>query len=604
MSHSHKSARNVKKFYQKLGLLASLVMLSTSLLVACGSEELPPNPGTTGAGSTTSAVTVTPVITFANDTATATPTPIQGIRIAIDQTKVLHTISPYIYGLAGTDGTPEYDQQLKIPYARWGGNPSSRYNWVIGNAWNTGRDGGFHNTNYENEADPDTLRNVAEESVESSKKLGQAFLFTIPTIGWVAKDSVTTSFSYQVPDRGAVPEQPGSDKIVGYDPTANRQRTSVQSKAKKGAPFVLQPNPDSPVIYQDEFVARLVKKYGKAADGGVKFYAMDNEPELWSQTHTDVHPARVGYDEILSKFLEYADAIKAVDPTAQITGPVSNGWNAYFYSELDRGSDNFLTAADRKAHNNMPFLAWFLSEVKKYDDKVGYRTLDVLDIHYYPQGQGVFDGDTGADANTLRLNSVRSLWDPTYVDESWIADRVRLIPRMQELINQYYPGTKLAINEWDFGADKTLNGGLAIANTLGVYARYDLYMAAYWRYPDPTGAGFQAFKMYTNLDGKGTRFGDQSIEAKSSIPAQVSSYAAIDSKTGRMQLMLINNRPDRDVTVELQLTKDLPQQDARLFELGPATNERLAERSAVKVVGSKISVNIPAYTAIMLDMQP
>jgi hypothetical protein len=271
---------------------------------------------------------------------------------------------------------------------------------------------------------------------------------------------------------------------------------------------------------------------------------------------------------------------------------------------LDRGSDNFKTAADRKAHNNLPFLAWFLSEVKKHDEKVGYRTLDVLDIHYYPQAQGVFGGDTGTDANDLRLNSVRSLWDPTYIDDSWIAQRIRLIPRMQELINQYYPGTKLAINEWNFGADKTLNGGLAIANTLGVFGRYDLYMAAYWRFPEANGAGFQAFKMYTNFDNQGTRFGDQAIEAKSSTPTQVTSYAAINSKTGRMQLMLINNRPDRDLTVELQLTKDLPQQDARLFELGPATNERLVERSNVKMVGSKISVKIPAYTAIMLDMQP
>ncbi len=64
---------------------------------------------------------------------------------------------------------------------------------------------------------------------------------------------------------------------------------------------------------------------------------MDNEPDLWDSTHTDVHPARMGDDDLLRTFLDYAAAVKAVDPDAQVTGPVSWGWTGYEYSPLDRG---------------------------------------------------------------------------------------------------------------------------------------------------------------------------------------------------------------------------------------------------------------------------
>ncbi|NWJ45892.1 MAG: hypothetical protein HXX08_08440 [Chloroflexi bacterium] len=592
--------KNIARPKYLLPLAVCSIILSSMLLGACTDNSVPSlPPGTRGPIIFESTPTET-----ASTTAAATTTVNRGITIDIDQTKVLHQISPYIYGIAGTDQSTEYLQQLRPTLFRWGGNPSTRYNWVLGNAWNTGRDGGFHNTSYNNPADPNTVRNVLEESLQVTKDLNAPMLVTIPTIGWVAKNSDPQFFSWQVPDLGAVPDKPGSQAIIGYDPTANRQRTSVISKATKGAPFVFQPNPDSPVIYQDELIARLVKKFGRADQGGVKFYAMDNEPELWSTTHTDVHPTRVGYDEILNQFLEYSSAVKAVDPTAQIAGPTTSGWTYYFNSELDRGNDNFRTAADRKAHNDMAFLPWFLSKVREYDEKVGYRTLDILDIHYYPQASGVFAGDTGTNANDLRLNAVRSLYDPNYVDESWIAQRIRLIPLMYEWINQYYPGTKLAINEWNFGADHTLNGGLAIANALGIFGRYNLYMASYWQSPESNGAGFQAFKMYTNFDGNGTRFGDQALDAKSSSPLYIASYAALNNTTGHMQIMLINNKPGRNVTVTVQLAKAIAEQDADVYELSANTNDRLVKQTPLKITGDNFPVSVPGYSAILIDLKP
>jgi hypothetical protein len=110
--------------------------------------------------------------------------------------------------------------------------------------------------------------------------------------------------------------------------------------------------------------------------------------------------------------------------------------------------------------------------------------------------------------------------------------------------------------------------------------------------------------MYTNFDSNGTRFGDQSLDAKSSSPLFVTSYAAINSKTGRMQTVLINQRPDRPYTVEVALAKPISEQEASVYELSAATNERLVKKEPLKVSGNTIKITIPAYTALLLDLDP
>ena len=46
-----------------------------------------------------------------------------------------------------------------------------------------------------------------------------------------------------------------------------------------------------------------------------------------------------------------------------------------------------------------------------------------IDLHYYPQETNVaLTSDDSAATAALRLRSLKSLYDPTYVDESWIAN--------------------------------------------------------------------------------------------------------------------------------------------------------------------------------------
>jgi hypothetical protein len=389
--------------------------------------------------------------------------------------------------------------------------------------------------------------------------------------------------------------------IAKYDPTDNRARTSLPSFARKGARFADKPDLTDGKVFQDEWVAYLVSKFGTAASGGVRFYVVDNEPDLWSETHTDVRPAQTGYDDMLANFREYAAAIKDVDPSAYVMGPAISGWTGYLYSPLDRGTDAFKTSADRKAHGNIPYLPWFLDQMHKSDAAEGRRTLDVLDIHYYPQGRNVYQGATDEATNALRLRQTRSLWDPSYSDESWIKEPVRLIPRLREWIDRFYPGTQLAIGEWNWGAEKTMNGAVAIADVLGIYGREGVDLACYWTAPPKGSPGALAFSMYTNYDGQGSGFGDTVLKATSDAPVDdIAVYASKDSSTGSMVLMLINKRSDAELPTDIDLAGWTGDTSVSAYRLAGAAPTAIQPLTGVTASSGKLSVRLPASSITLL----
>jgi len=545
---------SLKRFAPKGDSWAHVVLPLSLLGIAKGGESI------TGISFQADGKTQQPPVALDDirllpDLALPSPATQTTVSISIDAQADTHPISPLIYGMAFAPAS--YLTDLRLGVNRWGGNDKSRYNWVQGNSCNAARDWGWRNRKAVDADLPAAPSSAADRFVSQNRDAGVASLLTIPTLGWVARDDDNNHASQNVPNGGGAPLQGANGAIAGYNPDANRALTSVPSLARSPRAFNFNPAPDTAPVYQDEWVSHLKTRFGGAGHGGVRLYAMDNEPDLWDATHTDVRPARMGYDDLLHTFLDYASAVKAVDPDAQITGPVSWGWTGYEYSSLDRGDDNFHTHADMNRHGGQWFVPWFLSQVHAHDAKTGHRTLDVLDIHFYPQGDGLFNGSGGAtdtNANARRLRSVRSLWDPTYQDESWIAQSIHLIPRMKQWVAQGYPGTKLAITEWNFGADTTMNGGLAAAEALGVFGRAGLDMACYWAYPPDGSPGYLAFKLFRNADNQGHGLGDIACRATSARPDLVSAYAAQDTRTHALTVILLNKSPHAAATVPLALS--------------------------------------------------
>src|SRR5262249_5230871 len=148
--------------------------------------------------------------------------------------------------------------------------------------------------------------------------------------------------------------------------------------------------------------------------------------------------------EIRDKILDFGAKIKAVDPTALVVGPEEWGWSGYFYSGYDQqygAAHGWSALPDRASHGNADYLPWLLDALRQNQTATGTRLLDVFTVHYYPQG-GEFSDDVSAAMQARRNRSTRSLWDPSYVDETWIADRVQLIPRLRGWVAAQYPGTR------------------------------------------------------------------------------------------------------------------------------------------------------------------
>jgi len=470
-----------------------------------------------------------------------------GPALSVDVSADRRPISPYIYGMNFAD--EDLAAELHLPVRRWGGNSTSRYNWQ-NDTLNTGSDWYFENVPQENDH-PELLPDgsTTDRFIEQDRRTGTQTLLTIPMIGWTAKRR-TAGHPF---DCGFSINKYGNqqDNDSAWDPDCGN---GVRSN---GSPVTGNNPQDSstaitPVFVQN-WMNHLASRYGTAASGGVRFYNLDNEPMLWNSTHRDVHPDGTGYDELYNRTVQYAAAIKASDPEAKTLGPVLWGWTAYYYSALDittGGANWWDTRPDRKNHGDIPFVAWYLQQMQAYQQSHGTRLLDYLDLHYYPQAQGVFSdspGDAGLQA--LRLRSTRSLWDPNYADESWIAGTeggpaVRLIPRMQAWVDANYSGTKLAISEYSWGAMCHINGALAQAEVLGIFGREKLDLATLWGPPSSEQPGAFAFRMYRNYDGQGNGFGEMGVRAASADQSQLAIYAAQRTVDNALTILVINKNTD------------------------------------------------------------
>jgi len=179
----------------------------------------------------------------------------------------------------------------------------------------------------------------------------------------------------------------------------------------------------------------------------------------------------------------------------------------------------------------------------------------------------------------LRRNrSTRSLWDLNYLDESWINDRVQLVPRLKSWVNTYYPGTLTGLTEYNWGAETHINGATAQADILGIFGREGLDMAARWTTPDASTPTYKAMKMYRNYDGNKSIFGDISVAATGPNPDNLSVFAAERSVDGALTIMVISKYLSGSTPATVNLASFPHNGTAQVWQLS-ATNaiNRLAD---------------------------
>ncbi|HKV39214.1 MAG TPA: PKD domain-containing protein, partial [Blastocatellia bacterium] len=217
--------------------------------------------------------------------------------------------------------------------------------------------------------------------------------------------------------------------------------------------------------------------------------------------------------------------------------------------------------------------------------------------HYYPQG-GELGNDTSQATVLLRNRSTRSLWDPNYVDESWINDKVMLIPRLKNWVNTYYPGTLTAVTEYNWGAESDINGATAQADVLGIFGREGLDLATRWTTPDATTPAYNSIKMYRNYDGQKSTFGDVSVQDAVPSPDDLSSFAAVRSTDGALTVMIINKALSGNTPVTVNLANFTANGPAQVWQLTAANAiTRLADAN---LSGNSLGLTLPQQSITLV----
>ncbi len=512
--------------------------------------------------------------------------------VLVDAARNRRPISPLIYGVAFASSNQL--QALNVPLNRSGGNSETRYNWQL-NAHNRAADWYFESL-ADSPADPGAQ---GDQFVADSRNGGADPMITLPMIGWVAKLGPNRArlASFSIARYGAQ-----TDRDAQWFPDAGNGIS-----AATGQPISSNDPADANVLvdskFQQDWVRHLINRWHDSAGGGVRYYILDNEPSLWHSTHRDVVKTGLRMADLRDRLVDYAARVRAIDPGAWIAGPEEWGWSGYFYSGYDQqwgGQNGWSSFPDRAANGGMDYLPWLLDQLRRHDQTSGQRSLDLFTVHYYPQG-----GEYGSDVSTamqLRRNrSTRSLWDPNYRDESWINDRVRLIPRLKDWVNQYYPGLKTGMTEYSWGADNHINGATAQADILGILGREGLDLATRWVVPASGAPAFKAIQIYRNYDGARSAFGELSVFADAPNPDNLSAFAAIRSGDGALTVMAIN-KITAGSALSLTLTNFAPRGSAQVWQLTAAG--QIVRQADAALAGLTLASALPPQSITLFVIPP
>jgi hypothetical protein len=514
------------------------------------------------------------------------PTKLPHVTAAIDCRAHAAHISPGIYGMAfyGPNDEKRSAAQwlLGATGRRWGGNSTSTYNWEV-SAWNTGNDWFWENH------DVSSYKQYIEENVAH----GMTGAVTVPMMGWVSKDTSSNSFPVSVygPQQATDPYR--QDAGNGKDKSGKLIPPGPQTRAYTAA------GPD----YVKRWVQAIRAEDAKTGRRSVTIYMLDNEPSLWSDNHRDAHPEPLGYDELVRRTIEYGTAIREADPGALIAGPSEWGWTGYLYSAKDKAGGGPSARPDRRAHGDVPLVAYYLKALAEHERTTGTRILDILDLHNYPTGDHVYGDAVDADTAALRVRSTRMLWDPTYYDETWIKEPIKLIPRMRQWVSENYPGRALCIGEWNYGGEEHISGALAIAEVLGHFAQSGLEYAYYWTYPTDGSPAMWAFRAFRDFDGRGGRFLDWYTPASVTGNDSTSVFASRD-ESGKHLVTIVVNRSRKDgamAEVDVSSCGKVASVSTYAYEGG---RRGFATRTSnVASGGSKLSQALAPYSITVLDVQ-
>jgi hypothetical protein len=165
-------------------------------------------------------------------------------------------------------------------------------------------------------------------------------------------------------------------------------------------------------------------------------------------------------------------------------------------------------------------------------------------------------------------------------------------------VASYYPGTKTAVTEYNWGAENHINGATAQADILGIFGREGLDLATRWTTPDPSTPTYKAIQLYRNYDGVRSAFGETSVRATAPNPDTLSAFAALRSTDGALTVMIVCKSLTGTTPLTLSLSGFSPRGPARIWQL--TSTNAITRLTDLSVAGNAISASLPPQSVTLL----
>ena len=371
----------------------------------------------------------------------------------------------------------------------------------------------------------------------------------------------------------------------------------------KNDSYLSSPDTEDDAVYMDEYVSYLVNKYGYAADGGINGYFLGNEPENYSELYPDAVTEKMTAEELVTRSSELAYAVKKIDPTALVYGPSLNGIISFININ---NSDDW----DQYSNEYSWFIDYYLASMKNKSDSMGMRLLDVLDVKYHTEAtnslyQPIINSSDRL-SDSIRMQAPRILWDSSYTENSNAVlmhnEHIPLIPTLDASINMYYPGTKLSFSEYNFGGGDVISGGIAVADTLGIFASYNVHMACVKPNTDDISFIKSALNIYTNYDGEGSRFGNNLVRSENDGDIMSSVYASINGNDeSTLKVIIINKNQTAKKSTEINIRSKADFNAVDIYSFGGENPEIIKQDSIEGISENSFAIDLEPLSVYMLD---
>lgn len=268
---------------------------------------------------------------------------------------------------------------------------------------------------------------------------------------------------------------------------------------------------DNKQVVKRTFTSQSAYEMVKYLNGDLQLnivdFSLGNEFSIWHETHAQVWPTKDGIsaDEYIDRYIDFALAIRKAQKevngnsnSIKIWGPeISSSWlewNTGNFSKDCTWTDIPGQVACSYGKGKFDhFMPYFLSrltmaEKNKKINPSGEKLLDYLSVHYYPNFRtkisdphSIITNEQGRQLVPEILESTRLLHEPSFINNIDMSSFRKFSPnilgRTKEWIKQYYPNTKLAINEFAVDSDYRTTGyhpiirPLYLADSIGIFAK-------------------------------------------------------------------------------------------------------------------------------------